>query len=1065
MSLRDYILASPAFSRKRPPLWGKFDATWYREQYRHLLLKDGLDGEAALNDEALEIHWLETGAKAGFSPNPLFNEQWYLNENPDVREGVQLGIFDCGFLHYCESGFLSRTPHWLFSEKGYFLYNPDISQHILEEQGFSNGYDHYLSVGDREERKPHLLFDPAVFRAASIPKGHRFDFDRSSFSQFIETHAAGMRRCSWYFDPKWYLEQYPNVADAIDNELYLNPLHHYLTNGDPQAFDPNPWFSETDYARRYPDVAAIVANGGFRNTYEHFIRFGSREMRVPKDGVDLLAFSQEPGVQRRLRTSANRDLFILWVQNQSAPIAPPAVATSASPQQYQHLGLRRPETLIPSIVRSPLTFKPGEKPALSAIISTCNQFRETLATLTALHANTNGAIEVILVDGGSIDETESIDRLVHGITVIRRPPAENAFQRLCHGVSIASSPMVLLASPGSELFPAALKGMAPLFRAHDVWMAGGQSLGFDASILEAGTILWRDGSYLHYGQGLRANEPTIAFRRYVDAITVGPLLCRRSKFLEHAQPNAPIVGYNAHILSLCLAMRQANGRIIYDPAFLSRNPQLDSISPEFELRNRTWLRRRYAPLLTRSSIAGTSPERARLATGTPTVLFLCDRIPKPELGTPYLRYFDVISGLNAAGYHVVLYPLFGDIPDLVARSLNFPPDVEILEDMDLSELGSFITSRSGSFDYVWINRSPVLHRVSNILIEHAQSLPNLGFIFDLNGSGAAEPYMRRRVGAVDDKETKFDDLEREVEATWHCQALVASYEGEAEDLKQLGYGNILTLPNRAPETPSTYPDFHARSGLLFLLPVHNTGDAAHDGLNWFMHDVLPLLDLALPKDATILLAGHCGENVDLTDYIRFSRVEGLPDFVDRESLLRSRRLLIDPTRVSSIAPHEVLDAAAHGLPSVVTETVLQQIGWHDGVETQSGGFCDPQRFADAIIALYQNADLWTQYAGKAFHAAHNAEAQKAFSETLEAIMDMASGRSPIPVPEIAPRLISQSSHSVIFQPAPLRLQPNQATTEVAAPPSHDIDDDEDDDTPLKGAFTPRLGISIPDQDH
>ncbi|QDH25576.1 glycosyltransferase [Neokomagataea tanensis] len=788
-------------------------------------------------------------------------------------------------------------------------------------------------------------------------------------------------------------------------------------------------------------------------------------MRVPKDGVDLVAFSHEPGVQRRMRMSGARDIFALWIQSQDAPSVAP-VTSSATAQQYQHLGLRRPETLIPSIVRSPLTFKPGPKPSLSAVISACNQFREVLSTLTALHANTNGAIEVILVDGGSIDETANIHRLVHGITVLKRPPSETAFQRLHHGVALSSAPVIILAPPGSELFPAALKGMAPLFRSPDVWVAGGQSLGYDASILEAGTIIWRDGSFLPYGRGLRANEPTVAFRRYVDAITVGPLLCRRSKFLEHAQADAPIVGYNAHILSMCLAMRQAGGRIIYDPAFLSRNPAPQSITTEFANRNRTWLRRRYAPLLSRSPIAGKSPERARLASGTPTVLFICDRIPRPELGTPYLRYFDTISALNASGHHVVLYPLFGDVPDLVARALNFPPEVEIMEDMDLSELGSFIASRAGSFDYIWINRSPVLHRVSHILIEHAQALPELGFIFDLNGSGAAESYMRRRVGAVDDRSAKLDDLEREVDATWHCQTLVASTPEEAEDLRQLGYGNIVVLPNHAPPTPQTYPDFHNRSGLLFLLPIHSTGDAVHDGLNWFMHDVLPILDRALPKEATILLAGHRGEMVDLTEYTRLSRVEGLPDLADRSALLRSRRLLIDPTRVSSIASHEVLDAAANGLPAVLTEPVLQQMQWQDGVEACSGGFCDPQRFADGVIALYQNEELWTAYAKRAFQAVHTPTVHEQYAAKISEIMEMASGRGPIPIPAMPPRLISKSSQSVIFKPAPLRLQPNQtASTSAPESTSHDHDDErEDDETSLEGAFAPRLGISIPDQD-
>ncbi|KXV73331.1 hypothetical protein AD936_03875, partial [Gluconobacter japonicus] len=157
MSLKDYILASPAFSGSRPPVWGRFDAEWYRTRYARLLREEQLlksDGSVLdLSNESMEHHWLERGASQGLSPNRFFDEEWYLRQNPDVRDGISYGVFSCGFLHYCESGFRSRSPHWLFSETEYFTRNTDLSLPVLISQGFSNGYDHYLTDGEQEQRQ------------------------------------------------------------------------------------------------------------------------------------------------------------------------------------------------------------------------------------------------------------------------------------------------------------------------------------------------------------------------------------------------------------------------------------------------------------------------------------------------------------------------------------------------------------------------------------------------------------------------------------------------------------------------------------------------------------------------------------------------------------------------------------------------------------------------------------------------------------------------------------------------------------------------------------------------
>ena len=54
------------------PAWAVFDAAWYLETWAEVA--EACDGDTG---RAL-AHYLETGAAAGFSPSPLFDERWYL---------------------------------------------------------------------------------------------------------------------------------------------------------------------------------------------------------------------------------------------------------------------------------------------------------------------------------------------------------------------------------------------------------------------------------------------------------------------------------------------------------------------------------------------------------------------------------------------------------------------------------------------------------------------------------------------------------------------------------------------------------------------------------------------------------------------------------------------------------------------------------------------------------------------------------------------------------------------------------------------------------------------------
>ncbi|MGO9818765.1 MAG: hypothetical protein ACLPG5_11980, partial [Acidocella sp.] len=70
------------------PAWGVFDTGWYLHRYA--------DARAVCVDkppEAALDYYLRIGARLGHSPNPVFDELYYLASNPDIAALVREGRY------------------------------------------------------------------------------------------------------------------------------------------------------------------------------------------------------------------------------------------------------------------------------------------------------------------------------------------------------------------------------------------------------------------------------------------------------------------------------------------------------------------------------------------------------------------------------------------------------------------------------------------------------------------------------------------------------------------------------------------------------------------------------------------------------------------------------------------------------------------------------------------------------------------------------------------------------------------------------------------------------------
>jgi glycosyltransferase involved in cell wall biosynthesis len=77
-----------------------------------------------------------------------------------------------------------------------------------------------------------------------------------------------------------------------------------------------------------------------------------------------------------------------------------------------------------------------------------------------------------------------------------------------------------------------------------------------------------------------------------------------------------------------------------------------------------------------------------------------------------------------------------------------------------------------------------------------------------------------------------------------------------------------------------------------------------------------------------------------------------------EPYLDAARVFLAPTRFAAGIPHKVHEAVARGLPCVVTPILADQVGWADGAGFLVRDWRDPKPFAEALVALHEDAALW-----------------------------------------------------------------------------------------------------------
>jgi hypothetical protein len=208
------------------------------------------------------------------SQNSLFDEHYYLQQNPDVAAAVNAGIIATGYDHYIEYGqYEGRSPNPYWNESWYLQENPDVAA-AVQNHTVSSGFMQYYLYGQYENRGGLL-----------------------------------------YFNTQYYLDNNPNVAAAITAGTYTSAFEHFCDFGQYQGLSPMLYFSSTVYDADNSDIFPYVTGEPFSSDFEQFIEYGQFEGRVASNYYNETTYlADNPDVAAAVQSHEFPDGFIHWLE-------------------------------------------------------------------------------------------------------------------------------------------------------------------------------------------------------------------------------------------------------------------------------------------------------------------------------------------------------------------------------------------------------------------------------------------------------------------------------------------------------------------------------------------------------------------------------------------------------------------------------------------------------------------------------------------------------------------------------------------------------------------------------
>jgi GT2 family glycosyltransferase len=613
---------------------------------------------------------------------------------------------------------------------------------------------------------------------------------------------------------------------------------------------------------------------------------------------------------------------------------------------------------------SPFAMPASEHPRASIVIPVYDQFAHTLACLRAIAEHPPQApFEVIVVDDGSADETVSALPQVAGLRYHRRG-GNGGFIAACNeGAGLARGEFLVFLNNDTVPQPGWLDALLQTFVDHpEAGLVGAQLLSPDGRLQESGGVVFSDGSAWNYGRFESPVDPRYSYLRDADYVSGAAMALPRALFetLGRFDPRYAPAYYED--TDLAFAVRAAGRRVLYQPAARVVHDEgatagTDSTSgvKAYQARNQLIFAGHRREGLQACLPAGSMPGPRSIHRHQRQVLIIDAWTPRPDRDSGSLRLINLMRLLISERAHVVF------LPANLAHDGDYTRDLQIMG-VEVwcapfaQRAQSWIAEHGPRFDVAIVCRHYVMRDFLPLLRAHA---PQARLVFDsidlhhVRESRAAKvagsPVLARN--AVTTRKHELDVIARS------DLTLVVS-EAERELLGQDAPQARVEVLSNLHEIAGPGLSFDQRRDLVFVGGFRHPPNV--DAVRWFVGEVFPMVRQRLPSIVLHCIGGDVPNAIqtlaDAEGVLIHGHVADITPYMD------GCRVALAPLRYGAGVKGKINLSMAHGQPVVATTCGIEGMHLVDGHDVLVAD--DAGAFADAVVRLYRDENLWGKLSAK-----------------------------------------------------------------------------------------------------
>ena len=608
---------------------------------------------------------------------------------------------------------------------------------------------------------------------------------------------------------------------------------------------------------------------------------------------------------------------------------------------------------------APFAVPDSDTPRVSIIVPVYNQVAHTLTCLRALAEHPPlAACEILVIDDGSSDQTEAWMAQVEGLHFHRR--AQNGgFIAACNdGAARARGEVLVFLNNDTVPQSGWLDALLDTFDAlPDAGLVGAQLIYPDGRLQEAGGVVFCDGSAWNYGRFESPEDPRYASLRDADYCSGAAVAIPRALFESLNGFDTRYTPAYYEDTDLAFAVRAAGKRVLYQPAArvvhlegITSGTDLNQGAKAYQVRNRELFERKWHDALSTFPAPGLTPTPATVHAHQRQILIVDEAIPQPDRDSGSLRLFNLMKMLRQEQAHVVFLATEHAPEEQPLRSLQ-ALGIEVWYPPLFASAPGWLAEHGRRFSTILACRYYLAGKFMPLARRFA---PQARFVLDtidlhyLRESRAAELASNEALAKA-----ALRTRRRELAVINQADLTLVVSEAEREVLTMDAPASKVEVLSNLHEVAGPGSPFAQRQDLVFVGGFRHTPNV--DAVRWFVQEIFPLLRRRLPG-----VVFHCIGG-DVTDSIAALEQEGVVvhgHVPNLDPAMNGVRIAVAPLRFGAGVKGKINLSMAHGQPVVATSCAVEGMHLQDGVDVLVAD--DAQAFADAIVRLYGDEELWNQ---------------------------------------------------------------------------------------------------------